>query len=82
MFVVASLSTLTTTLSSVFLGVVEAIETHTQRDFKEYSGLLASTRASLRKSRHNIKYRNHDKEEAVGLKKLIDGFVEQFQVCS
>lgn len=68
-------------LCSVLQDVMNAIEMHTQRDLKEYTGLLASTRASLRKTRHSVRYRNHDKEEAVGLKKRVDDFVEQFQVC-
>ena len=65
-------------LRSVLQGVVEAIETHMQRDLEGYAGLLASTRASLRKSRHSVYDLNHDNEKAVGLKNLDDGFVEQF----
>lgn len=79
-FSLSSFTVLISMLRSVLQGVADAVEKHIERDFKEYTGPLASARASFHISRRGLKYRYHDKEEVRALKKCVDVFVEQFQV--
>lgn len=79
-FVLVSSYAITLTPCSVVQGVEDVIEMHLQRDTKEYTGFLASTRASFHVFRLGLQYRNRDEEEVEGLKKTINTFVEQFQV--
>ena len=67
---------LTSTRFSVLQSVAKAIQTHVHRDTTKYSGFFASVQKSLRA----VQYRDLDKEEAERLKKIVDDFVEQFQV--
>lgn len=80
MSVRVSSSALTFILRSVLQSVAKAIQEHAQRDVTKYAGFFALPVASVQKSLRGVQYRNHDQKVVEGLKKLVDGFVEQFQV--